>query len=100
MIIIVIVAVVIVDIIFNFSFITIKRLLIASQYQPESILETFIPYIRGSRPIVIYHINKEVLTNACVYMRVKRKYLNPTITESWLRRYQVAMICIISGLID
>ncbi|CAG8442621.1 2337_t:CDS:10 [Diversispora eburnea] len=57
-------------------------LLIASQYQPESILETFIPYLRGSRPIVIYHINKEVLMNTCVHMRISRIYLNPTITES------------------
>ncbi|RHZ59921.1 hypothetical protein Glove_360g58 [Diversispora epigaea] len=64
-------------------------LLIASQYQPESILETFIPYLRGSRPIVIYHINKEVLMNTCVHMRISRIYLNPTITESWLRGYQV-----------
>ncbi|CAG8433899.1 12132_t:CDS:10 [Ambispora gerdemannii] len=36
-------------------------LIIASQYQPESILETLVQYVAGSRPIVIYHINKEVL---------------------------------------
>ncbi|CAG8574278.1 12562_t:CDS:10 [Acaulospora morrowiae] len=64
-------------------------LLIASQYQPESILDTLMPYLHGSRPIIIYHINKEMLVNTCVQMRICRKYLNPSITESWLRQYQV-----------
>ncbi|CAI2169912.1 13202_t:CDS:10 [Funneliformis geosporum] len=64
-------------------------LIIASQYQPESILEALMPYLSGSRPIIIYHINKEMLINACVYMRISKKYLNPQITESWLRQYQV-----------
>ncbi|KAG9305708.1 hypothetical protein G9A89_005106 [Geosiphon pyriformis] len=64
-------------------------LIIASQYQHESILETLIPYIAGSRPIVIYHTNKEVLVNTCVHMRIVKHYLNPQISESWLRNYQV-----------
>ncbi|RGB33366.1 Gcd10p family-domain-containing protein [Rhizophagus diaphanus] len=64
-------------------------LIVASQYQPESILETLMPYVSGSRPIIIYHINKEVLINACVYMKISKKFLNPQITESWLRQYQV-----------
>ncbi|CAG8497223.1 5795_t:CDS:10 [Ambispora leptoticha] len=59
------------------------------QYQPESILETLVQYVAGSRPIVIYHINKEVLVNTCVQMRLAKHYLNPQITESWLRDYQV-----------
>ncbi|RIA81285.1 Gcd10p-domain-containing protein [Glomus cerebriforme] len=64
-------------------------LIVASQYQPESILESLMPYLSGSRPIIIYHINKEVLINACVHMRISKKFLNPQITESWLRQYQV-----------
>ncbi|CAG8635317.1 522_t:CDS:2, partial [Dentiscutata heterogama] len=64
-------------------------LLVASQYQPESILDTLVPYLAGSRPIIIYHINREVLVNTCVHMRISGKFLNPQITESWLRQYQV-----------
>ncbi|CAG8727344.1 23920_t:CDS:10 [Cetraspora pellucida] len=64
-------------------------LLVASQYQPESILETLVPYLARSRPIIIYHINREVLVNTCVHMRISGKFLNPQITESWLRGYQV-----------
>ncbi|CAG8616388.1 10982_t:CDS:10, partial [Racocetra persica] len=36
-----------------------KFYLLASQYQPESILDTLVPYLAGSRPIIIYHINRE-----------------------------------------
>ncbi|CAG8450142.1 15670_t:CDS:10 [Dentiscutata erythropus] len=64
-------------------------LLVASQYQPESILDTLVPYLAGSRPIIIYHINREVLVNTCVHMRISGKFLYPQITESWLRQYQV-----------
>ncbi|CAG8626433.1 8019_t:CDS:2, partial [Scutellospora calospora] len=64
-------------------------LLVASQYQPESILDTLVPYLAGSRPIIIYHINKEVLVNTCVHMRISGKFLNPQLTEGWLREYQV-----------
>ncbi|RIB22294.1 Gcd10p family-domain-containing protein [Gigaspora rosea] len=64
-------------------------LLVASQYQPESILDTLVPYLAGSRPIIIYHINREVLVNTCVHMRISGKFLNPQLTESWLREYQV-----------
>ncbi|CAH1756353.1 7502_t:CDS:10 [Entrophospora sp. SA101] len=64
-------------------------LMIASQYQPESILDALTPYLSGSRPIVIYHLNKEMLINTCVRMRISKNYLNPQITESWLRQYQV-----------
>ncbi|RUP45323.1 Gcd10p-domain-containing protein [Jimgerdemannia flammicorona] len=64
-------------------------LIVASQYTAVSILETLLPYLGGSRPIVIYSIHKEALLDACVWMRKSVDCLNPQITESWLRQYQV-----------
>ncbi|CAG8466526.1 4713_t:CDS:10 [Paraglomus occultum] len=64
-------------------------LLVASQYQPKSILEALLPYVAGSRPIVIYSIHKEVLVDAFTYLRMSKQCINPEITESWLRNYQV-----------
>ncbi|KAK9711983.1 tRNA (adenine(58)-N(1))-methyltransferase non-catalytic subunit trm6 [Basidiobolus ranarum] len=64
-------------------------LLIASQYSPESILDELLPYVAGSRPIVVYSPNKEVLVSAYTYMKKSTECLNPQITESWLREYQV-----------
>ncbi|KAG0025645.1 tRNA (adenine(58)-N(1))-methyltransferase non-catalytic subunit trm6 [Podila clonocystis] len=64
-------------------------LIIASQYQPESILEKLIQYVRGSRPVVVYHTYKEALLETSTWMRKCPDLLAPQITESWLRKSQV-----------
>lgn len=64
-------------------------LVIASQYQPESILEKLLPYIRGSRPVVVYHTAKEALLETSTWMRKCPELLAPQLTESWLRKSQV-----------
>jgi hypothetical protein len=37
-----------------------SSLIVASQYQPESVLEVLLKYVRGSRPVIVFHIHKEV----------------------------------------
>ncbi|KAI8597514.1 Gcd10p-domain-containing protein [Dissophora ornata] len=64
-------------------------LIIASQYQPESILEKLLPYVRGSRPVVVYHPAKEALLETSTWMRKCPDLLAPQLTESWLRKSQV-----------
>lgn len=64
-------------------------LIIASQYQPESILEKLLQYVRGSRPVVVYHTYKEALLETSTWMRKSPDLLAPQITESWLRKSQV-----------
>ncbi|KAF9984866.1 tRNA (adenine(58)-N(1))-methyltransferase non-catalytic subunit trm6, partial [Entomortierella chlamydospora] len=64
-------------------------LIIASQYQPESILPKLLPYIRGSRPVVVYHPHKEALLETSTWMRKCPDLLAPQLTESWLRKSQV-----------
>lgn len=64
-------------------------LIIASQYQPESILEKLVQYVRGSRPVVVYHTYKEALLETSTWMRKCPDLLAPQITESWLRKSQV-----------
>ena len=64
-------------------------LVIASQYQPESILEKLLPFIRGSRPVVVYHTAKEALLETSTWMRKSSELLAPQLTESWLRKSQV-----------
>ncbi|CAM0140954.1 tRNA (adenine(58)-N(1))-methyltransferase non-catalytic subunit trm6 [Umbelopsis sp. WA50703] len=74
------------DILFEGGF---DGLVIASQYSPMSILENLLPYISGSRPIVIYSAYKEFLVEAFNQMKLSNNYLNVQLTESWLREYQV-----------
>lgn len=64
-------------------------LIIASNYQPESIIEKLLPYIRGSRPVVVYHSAKEALLETNTWMRKCPELLAPQLTESWLRKSQV-----------
>ncbi|KAG0328424.1 tRNA (adenine(58)-N(1))-methyltransferase non-catalytic subunit trm6 [Podila humilis] len=64
-------------------------LVIASQYQPESILEKLLQYVRGSRPVVVYHTYKEALLETSTWMRKCPDLLAPQLTESWLRKSQV-----------
>ncbi|KAJ1649753.1 tRNA (adenine(58)-N(1))-methyltransferase non-catalytic subunit trm6 [Dispira simplex] len=64
-------------------------LLIASQYDPVSILKELVPYVGGSRPIVVYSPSKEPLITVAAYMKTSPDFINPQITESWMREYQV-----------
>ncbi|KAG0249868.1 tRNA (adenine(58)-N(1))-methyltransferase non-catalytic subunit trm6, partial [Mortierella polycephala] len=64
-------------------------LIIASNYQPESIIEKLLPYVRGSRPVVVYHSAKEALLETSTWMRKCPELLAPQLTESWLRKSQV-----------
>ncbi|KAG0261549.1 tRNA (adenine(58)-N(1))-methyltransferase non-catalytic subunit trm6 [Actinomortierella ambigua] len=64
-------------------------LIIASQYDPPSILDKLLQYVRGSRPIVVYHAAKEGLLETSTYMKRNPELLAPQLSESWLRKSQV-----------
>ncbi|KAG0700659.1 Gcd10p-domain-containing protein [Suillus ampliporus] len=64
-------------------------LLIASDYDPLEVLETLTPYVAGSGSIVVQSPFSQPLTELQTKLRINPSYLAPSITESWLRRYQV-----------
>ncbi|KAG6889975.1 hypothetical protein C0995_012935 [Termitomyces sp. Mi166 len=64
-------------------------LIVASQYDPWSILQRLVPYVSGSGSIVVYSPQIQILTDLQTQMRATTQYLSPNITETWLRRYQV-----------
>ncbi|KAI9497189.1 hypothetical protein BDB00DRAFT_18926 [Zychaea mexicana] len=66
-----------------------NSLIISSQYAPETVIKKLVPYISGSRRIVVYSHSKEVLLEAAHYMRRSTEFLAVDITESSLRQYQV-----------
>jgi tRNA (adenine-N(1)-)-methyltransferase non-catalytic subunit len=65
-------------------------LLIASQIDPVRIIQRLEPYLKGSRPIVIYATIKESLHEVAAYMRQSNRFINVQLTESWLREYQTS----------
>jgi tRNA (adenine-N(1)-)-methyltransferase non-catalytic subunit len=54
-----------------------------------SILARLSPYLMGSSQIVVYSPYLQVLAEILQHTKRQVEYLNPTITESWSRTYQV-----------
>ncbi|KAL7313037.1 tRNA (adenine(58)-N(1))-methyltransferase non-catalytic subunit trm6 [Mucor circinelloides] len=64
-------------------------LIISSSFQPETVIKELLQYVNGSRPIVVYSFNKEVLLQTAYWMRRSSDFLNAELTESSMREYQV-----------
>ncbi|KAG9102889.1 tRNA (adenine(58)-N(1))-methyltransferase non-catalytic subunit trm6 [Ceratobasidium sp. 370] len=64
-------------------------LVVASQFEPFSIIEKLSPYVAGSGVIAVYSPFSQPLIEAQSRMRPIPMYLAPTVTESWHREYQV-----------
>lgn len=67
----------------------IRRLLVASQYDPFSILHKLHPYLAGSASIVVHSPQVQTLSDLQAKLRDIPGYLGPAVSEAWLRRYQV-----------
>ncbi|KAF7347586.1 tRNA (Adenine(58)-N(1))-methyltransferase non-catalytic subunit TRM6 [Mycena venus] len=64
-------------------------LIVASEYEPFSILEKLVPYVAGSGSIVVQSPYGQILSDLHTKLRALPGYLCPSVTEVWLRRYQV-----------
>ncbi|KAG9007838.1 tRNA (adenine(58)-N(1))-methyltransferase non-catalytic subunit trm6 [Tulasnella sp. JGI-2019a] len=64
-------------------------LLVATEYDPFSVVEKITPYLAGSANIVVHSPYLQILADAHQKMRPAPQYLGPSITEAWLRQYQV-----------
>ncbi|KAI8324008.1 Gcd10p-domain-containing protein [Martensiomyces pterosporus] len=64
-------------------------LVISTNYSAMSVIKKLIPYLGGSRMLVVYDQSKEALVEAFAWLRESREFLNVQLTESWLREYQV-----------
>ena len=65
------------------------RLIMATELNPLSVLARLSPYLAGSANIVIYSPHLQVLAEVLVHAKSTPIYLNPALTESWSRTYQV-----------
>lgn len=64
-------------------------LLVASPYEPVSIIETLMPYLAGSAALAIHSPHLQPIAEAHARLRGNNKVINVSITEPWMRRYQV-----------
>ncbi|KAF8971709.1 Gcd10p family-domain-containing protein [Flammula alnicola] len=66
-----------------------EGLVISSEYDPYSIIERLSPYLAGSASIVVHSPFNQIVVDLQAKLRNLPQYLCPTVTETWLRRYQV-----------
>ncbi|KAJ2733563.1 tRNA (adenine(58)-N(1))-methyltransferase non-catalytic subunit trm6 [Coemansia sp. Cherry 401B] len=64
-------------------------LVISTNYNLLSVIRKLVPFLGGSRMLVVYDQSKEALTEAYAQLRESPEFLNVQLTESWLREYQV-----------
>jgi len=64
-------------------------LIVASQYDPFSILQKLRPYLAGSASIVVHSPQVQILSDLQAKLRDIPGYLGPAVTEAFLRQYQI-----------
>ncbi|KAJ3502140.1 hypothetical protein NLJ89_g9021 [Agrocybe chaxingu] len=64
-------------------------LVIASEHEPYSIIERLSPYLGGSASIVVHSPYQQIVVDLQAKLRNLPEWLCPSVTEAWLRRYQI-----------
>ncbi|PPR01928.1 hypothetical protein CVT24_001267 [Panaeolus cyanescens] len=64
-------------------------LVIVSEHEPYSIIERLSPYLAGSSSVVVHSPYPQIVVDLQARLRQHPEYLSPSVTEAWLRRYQV-----------
>ncbi|KAJ3861782.1 Gcd10p-domain-containing protein [Lentinula novae-zelandiae] len=66
-----------------------EALMVASQYEPSGIIDRLVPYLAGSASIVVHSPHSQPLVDLQNKLRNAPGFLGPSLTEGWLRKYQV-----------
>ncbi|KAE9398517.1 Gcd10p-domain-containing protein [Gymnopus androsaceus JB14] len=66
-----------------------EALIVASQYDPSGIVDRLVPYLAGSASIVVHSPQSQPVVDLQNKLRNTPGFLGPSVTEGWLRRYQV-----------
>ncbi|TFK19974.1 Gcd10p-domain-containing protein [Coprinopsis marcescibilis] len=64
-------------------------LIIASEYDPSTIIERLSHYLAGSASVVVHSPYIQIVANLQTKLRHEPQFLCPSVTEAWLRQYQV-----------
>lgn len=64
-------------------------LVIAAKEHPTNIVKSLLPFVKPSRPIVVFSHCKEVLMELYVDLKAGSEVTNLHLTSNWLRMYQI-----------
>ena len=66
-----------------------EGLVVIAKEHPLNLIETLIPFLKKSRPFVIYHSNREPLQDTYITLKQKYTVVNLKLFSTFLRSYQV-----------
>lgn len=64
-------------------------LIIVAKEHPVAIMNTLLPFVKPSRPIVIFQLSRDILMEAFIDLKSSGKVTGLKLTSNWLRMYQV-----------
>ncbi|KAM7352461.1 tRNA methyltransferase 6 non-catalytic subunit [Cochliomyia hominivorax] len=64
-------------------------LVIAAKEHPANLVKELLPFVKPSRPVVVFSLCKEVLMELYVDLKTSSKITNLHLTSNWLRMYQI-----------
>lgn len=64
-------------------------LIIVAREHPSSIIKALLPFIKPSRPVVIFNTSREILMDLYVELKSTGQVTGLRLTSNWLRLYQV-----------
>ncbi|XP_053665984.1 tRNA (adenine(58)-N(1))-methyltransferase non-catalytic subunit TRM6 [Anopheles marshallii] len=64
-------------------------LVIVAKEHPQSILKALLPFVKSSRPVVIFSNSREILTECYVDIKTEASVTYLRVTSNWMRQYQI-----------
>lgn len=67
----------------------VDALIIVAKEHPVAILNALLPFVKPSRPIVIFQLSRDILMETFIDLKSGGKVTGLKLTSNWLRMYQV-----------
>ena len=64
-------------------------LVVVAKEHPSAILKALLPFVKPSRPVVIFHSSREILMEVYMELKISGQVTSLHLTSNWLRQYQI-----------
>lgn len=67
----------------------VDALIIVAKEHPVAILNTLLPFVKPSRPVVVFQLSRDILMETFIELKSGGRMTGLKLTSNWLRMYQV-----------
>lgn len=67
----------------------VDALIIVAKEHPVAILNALLPFVKASRPVVVFQLSRDILMETYIELKSSGKMTGLKLTSNWLRMYQV-----------